>query len=111
MSKAIITNEAILPEQIADWKNQHPRGIYAIEVPESDEPESAIVTGYFRKPSINELGMVAKKDTGLKDVEVIYNTCFLGGHPAFMNDDDVKMAALRQMGSIIKVRNAEIKKL
>jgi len=110
MSKAIITLEEMNADQINDWKEKH-KSVFCIEVP--NEAGDKKLAGYFRKPKIDELGMAtaANKDNPLKATQVIYNTCFLGGHPDFEKDEDIKMAAMSKFGEIIQVREAEIKKL
>lgn len=70
-----------------------------------------ILKGYFRKVGIDELGMVDGQKNKLKGSLILYNTSLLGGHPAFENDEDVKIAALKQMGVVLKQRSAVIKKL
>lgn len=67
------------------------------------------INGYFRKPTISELGMVESKGKIAASV-VIYNTCLLGGHPLFDKDESVKLSAMEQFGSIITKRTATIKK-
>lgn len=108
----IVTTEAIPATQIAEWKEKF-KNIFCIGVPASDEEGADIINGYFRKPSIDELGMAtaANKDNMLKASRTIYNTCFLGGHPDFQKNDDVVMSALNKFSEITKVREAEIKKL
>ena len=110
MSKAILTTEPISGNQIADWKEKH-KNVFQISVPNEDSTEE--LHGYFRKPTIDELALATggNKDNPLKASLVIYNSCLLGGHPAFAEDESVKMAAMSKFGTLMKVREAEIKKL
>src|SRR5689334_16631534 len=111
----LFTTEAIKPEQIADWKTAH-KGIFQISVAGTDQgqPGEGQIHGFFRKPTLDELGMAATaggKDNPMKTSRVLYNTCILGGHPDFENDETVILSALSQFGEIMKTRQAEIKKL
>jgi hypothetical protein len=114
--KRLLTTETIPQAQIDAWKQLH-KDVFAITVPATDEDEGKedgeVLTGYFRKPKLDELGMAAQasRDNALMASQVIYNTCLLGGHPAFNDDEDVVRAALAKFGNVIKTREAQIKKL
>lgn len=113
--KKLLSTEQIPQAQIEAWKQTH-KDVFAISVPASDDDtddKSETLTGYFRKPKLDELGMAAQagRDNALKASQVIYNTCLLGGHPAFADDEDVVRAALGKFGDVIKTREAQIKKL
>lgn len=114
--KRLLTTEPIPQAQIDAWKQLH-KDVFAITVPATDEDEGKedgeVLTGYFRKPKLDELGMAAQasRDNALKASQVIYNTCLLGGPPAFVEDEDVVRAALGKFGNVIKTREAQIKKL
>lgn len=108
--KAILTTEPITAEQIQAWKAKY-KDVFAIDV-EGDTPEET-VTGYFRKPSINEL-TTAQEAAGNSFIKLglaIVNTCLLGGHPSFGDNDEVKRACIEQFKDIIKIRKANLKKL
>lgn len=114
--KKLLSIEAMPQAQIDAWKQTH-KDVFAISVPATDEDsgkeDGEKLTGYFRKPKLDELGMAAQasRDNALKASQVIYNTCLLGGHPAFADDEDVVRAALSKFGDVIKTREAQIKKL
>jgi hypothetical protein len=76
-------------------------------------PSLEVIKGYFRKPSVDELGIASQGNEGapLKVSTIVYNTCLLGGHPDFETDEDVKMAALKQFKGILKGRTASLKKV
>lgn len=114
--KRLLSTETIPQAQIDAWKQTY-KDVFAISVPATDDDavteDMQKLTGYFRKPKLDELGMAAQtgKDNALKASQVIYNTCLLGGHPAFAEDEDVVRAALSKFGDVIKTREAQIKKL
>lgn len=114
--KRLLSTEPIPQAQIDAWKQTY-RDVFAITVPATDEDagkaDGETLTGYFRKPKLDELGMAAQasRDNALKASQVIYNTCLLGGHSAFADDEDVVRAALGKFGDVIKTREAQIKKL
>ena len=111
--KKILSTTPIAQAQIDAWKNESPTGVFAISVPSTDAEDSVHITGYFRKPSIDEIGLATSGNdkTPLKATMVMYNTCLLGGHPEFDTNEDVKRAALSQFKDVLKTRTATITKL
>jgi hypothetical protein len=96
-------------EQIAAWKKKH-GDVFAIVVfGENDENH----TCYVRKPTRNEMGLAAKLSTSnpMKYPEVILNACFLGGDEEIKTDDELFLSAAGQIDKLVKVREAEVKKL
>lgn len=110
--KRTFSTEPVTPEQIASWKADF-KNVFAIDVPGTDEDEAPAITGYFRKPSIAEIGIATQgnEKNPLNSSLMLYNTCLLGGHPDFDTDEEVKRAAISQFKDILKTRTASIKKL
>lgn len=126
--KPIVTTDPISEMQIAEWKEKYPRGIFEIEVACSDEPlirqkeggkegeteeYYEYIKGYFRKPDVTEIGLATQgnEKAPLKIVGIIYNTCFIGGHPDFQSNEDVKLSAYEKMAKLTKKRVSVIKKV
>ena len=110
MAKKLFTEEAIEEAQIEDWKAKYKK-VFAIPVCSEDDDDSPKVTGYFRKPSVDELGLMQQASNKVAAVKILYNTCLLGGHPLFENDEDIMQGAMKQFQTVLKTRYSEIKKL
>jgi len=108
----VFSKDPIEQTTIDEWKGKF-RNVFAVEVPVSDEPGADTITGYVRKPDLEEIGIVTSgnKENPVKAVIVLYNTCLLGGHPSFETDKDVRDAAIKQFEDILKTRQATIKKV
>lgn len=92
------------PEQIEQWKQKH-ASVFALEVGGH--------VCYLRKPNRRELS--AATALGQKDPlqfnEVILENCWLGGSDAIKKDDELFLAASGQLGQLIEVKQAELKKI
>ncbi len=135
MQTKLFTTEQILPAQISDWNAKFGK-IIPIEVATTDEPltrevnipeEERVpdgpttrteeyyeyITGYFRKPTMEEMGIAAQGNEAnkVKITTILYNTCLLGGHPDFEKNQEVITAAMMQMKAITKTRANRLGKL
>jgi hypothetical protein len=92
------------PEQIEEWKKKH-GSIFELTV----EDKSCLV----RKPTLKELS--AASAVGQKDPfafnRVILTNCWLAGDEEIKTNDDYFLAASGQLGAVIEVKEAAIKKL
>lgn len=106
----LLTTEAVTAEQIAEWKAKNPRGVFALPFEKDD---NTVITGYFRKPTITELDQATAgvQNAPLKSMRILYNTCFLGGHPEFKDNEDVVLAGIKAFGEINKTQEIAVKKL
>jgi len=91
-------------EQIQEWKRKY-GDIYSIETGDS--------VCYLRKPDRTTLKAVSA--VGLNDPvrsnEVLLENCWLGGDDTIKTDDEKFFSVSEQLGGIIEIRKAELKKL
>jgi hypothetical protein len=92
------------PEQLAQWKKEH------------EEIFMAEVDGhrcYLKKPNrktLSAAAVVGAKDP-LKYNEIVLKNCWLGGDEEIQTDDRLFLGISGQLGEIIEVAEATIKKL
>jgi len=100
----------ITEAQIKKWKAKYGE-VYAIEVKMDDE--GTIATGYFKKPDLNIISAAAKfaEVDPIKSGTVMLENCWLGGDEDIKLNDEAKLAAIKKLGEIFKVKEAEVKKL
>lgn len=89
-------------EQIAEWKKKN-GAIYQIDV----EDKSCII----RKPNRKDLSYVSATRDPIKLQENLFNQLWVAGDEEIKEDDDLFFAASSQLEDILKVKQAEIKKL
>ena len=89
-------------EQIAEWKKKHGT-IYQIDV----EDKSCII----RKPNRKDLSYVSATKDPIKLQENLLNQLWVAGDEEIREDDDLFFAAANQLEDVLKVKQAEIKKL
>lgn len=96
----------VTEQQIQEWKDKH-KAVYAITVDDK--------TGYVRKPTRKDLSFAMTASSGGKDPikmnEALLNSCWLGGDEEIKNDDDYFLGASEQLGKLLEVKEAELKKL
>jgi hypothetical protein len=95
---------AATAEQIQHWKQQH-GDVYALQV------DNHIC--YLKKPDRRVLSMavsLGSKDP-MKFNEVLLENCWLGGSEAIKTNDELFIAAGGQLGDLIEVKQAELKKI
>lgn len=91
-------------EQIAMWKNLH-RDVYAITIDGS--------IAYLRKPdrtAIKAMASFAQTDP-LRSSEILLENCWLGGDGAIKTDNEKFLSVAAQLGELIELKKAELKKL
>ena len=95
---------AATAEEIAQWKKEH------------DEIFMAEVDGYrcyLKRPNrktLSAAAVVGAKDP-LKYNEIVLKNCWLGGDEEIQTDDKLFLGISGQLGEIIEVAEATIKKL
>ena len=89
-------------EQIAELKKKH-GDLYEISVGE----KSCIV----RKPNRKDLSYVSVVKDPIKMQETLLKQLWLDGDEEILTDDDLFFAACSQLEEVLKVKEAEIKKL
>lgn len=89
-------------EQIAEWKKKHGE-IYRIDV----EGKSCIV----RKPNRRDLSYVSVTKDPIKLQENLFNQIWVAGDEEIKTEDDLFFAATNQLEDLLKVKQADIKKL
>lgn len=90
-------------EQIKAWKEQH-GDLYEITI----EGYSCIL----RKPRRKDLSYISTiKGDPMKMQELLFNQLWVAGDEVIKTDDELFLGATSKMDEIIKVKEAEIKKL
>ena len=89
-------------EQIAELKKKH-GALYEISVGE----KSCIV----RKPNRKDLSYVSVVKDPIKMSETLLNRLWVAGDEEIKTDDSLFMAVVNRMDEVLKVKEAEIKKL
>lgn len=92
----------ITKEQVAEWKKKH-GAIYEISV----EGKSCII----RKPNRKDLSFVSVVKDPIKMQEALLKQLWVDGDEEIMTDDDLFFAACNQLEEVLKVKQADIKKL
>lgn len=102
---------SVTQEQIDQWKEKHTH-VWAITVAdvERELPEK---TGYFRKPTRQELGsaMSAGKSNNIRMAEVLMKNIFLGGDRELIDNDDYFFGAVDKIEPLVEAPQSSIKKL
>lgn len=97
--------------QIATWKNQYKqKNIHEIECEDEDGNKHAV---YVKKPTLELLQMVAnydKQGDSIKGLNVMFNTLKIGGSDEVSNDEEMRMSAIKTLGGLFKVKEAQLKK-
>ena len=93
-------------EQLAAWKKKHGE-LFEIEV----EGKKAIL----KKPSRKDLSYAFAASGSGKDAikfnEAILNNCFVAGNEEIKTDDECFLAVMPHLESLVKIKEAHIKKL
>lgn len=110
----------ITQAQLKSWKDKYGE-VFAIDIPVTDLTKEEIaagkiaeqVTGYFRKPNLQIIGMAAKivDSDPIKAYRHQFDNCWLGGDPLFHSNEEVMYAAMLAVNALFKVRIASIKNL
>lgn len=92
----------VTKEQIKEWKEKHGE-LFQITV----EDKSCIL----RKPNRQDLSYASVVKDPIKMLETLLNRLWVAGDEAIKNDDSLFMAVVNKMDEVLKVKEAEIKKL
>lgn len=97
--------KTITEEQIAQWKQTYKGEVY--EVTADDK------TCYLRKPDRTVLSLAATlgKSDPIKYSEILVEKCWLGGDTEMKTQDEYFFAVAAKAAELVKVKEAEIKKL
>lgn len=85
---------------------------YIHEVITVDDDEQTHAT-YFTKPTLDHLQVLAdyaKKGEEMAGLEILFNTCRVGGSTDVLNDDEMKASAYKALAQLFKRREAVVKK-
>jgi hypothetical protein len=91
-------------EQVAMWKNLH-KAVFTVTVDGS--------VAYLKKPdriTLKAMAACAQSDP-IKVGELLLENCWLGGDETIKTDDEKFLGAVGEMGKLVEVKNAELKKL
>ena len=89
-------------EQVADWKQKHGE-IFELSV----EDKSCIL----RRPNRRDLSFVSVVKDPIKMSETLMKQLWVDGDKEIQERDDLFLAAIPKMEEVIKVKEAQIKKL
>ena len=92
----------VTKEQIKEWKEKYGE-LFQITV----EDKSCIL----RKPNRQDLSYASVVIDPIKMSETLLNRLWVAGDEAIKNDDSLFMAVVNKMDEVLKVKEAEIKKL
>ena len=92
----------VTKEQIKEWKEKHGE-LFQITV----EDKSCIL----RKPNRKDLSYAGVVKDPIKMSEVLLNNLWVAGDEDIKTDDTLFMAVVNKMDEVLKVKEAEIKKL
>ena len=92
----------VTKEQIKEWKEKHGE-LFQITV----EDKSCIL----RKPNRQDLSYASVVKDPIKMSEVLLNNLWVAGDEDIKTDDTLFMAVVNKMDEVLKVKEAEIKKL
>lgn len=87
----------------AELKAKHPEGLFLITV----DGKGCVL----RKPSRKDLSYVSVVKDPIKMTETLVNQLWVDGDEEMRTDDDLFMAMSNKMDEILKVKEAEVKKL
>jgi hypothetical protein len=101
----------ITQNQLEEWKRQYIH-VSLISVPIDDTGET-LVHGYFRKPSLETICLVAMYEEAnkFKCIHIVMENCFLGGDTEFKHNGEVQISAYNQVLPMFRTRAATIKNL
>ena len=95
--------KSITEAQINDWKKKH-EDIYEISVDNKK--------GYFRRPDRSTLSLfLSLQDKPMEANEALARNCFLGGDNALLEQDSLFFAVVSKLSELLKLKDAQIKKL
>jgi hypothetical protein len=89
-------------EQVQEWKKKHGE-LFEISI----DGKSCIL----HKPTRTDLSYVSVVKDPIKMSEVMLKQCWVDGDMEIQEEDDLFMAVVGKMEEVIKVKEAEIKKL
>lgn len=89
-------------EQVAEWKRKH-GDIFELSV----EDKSCIL----RRPNRKDLSYVSVVKDPIKMSETLLKQLWVAGDTEIQEEDDLFLAVIPQMEEVIKVKEAQIKKL
>lgn len=94
--------------QINQWKIRW-KEIYQIEIP----GEEQVYVGYVRKPDLDVLSAASRfsETDPIKAGNIMFENCFLGGDEAIKENDELKLSVIQAISKLVKIREAQIKKL
>lgn len=92
----------VTKEQIEEWKEKHGE-LFQITV----EDKSCIL----RKPNRKDLSYASVVKDPIKMSEVLLNNLWVAGDEDIKKDDTLFMAVVNKMDEVLKVKEAEVKKL
>jgi len=92
----------VTKEQIKEWKAKY-GDLFEVTV----EGKTCIL----RKPNRKDLSYASVVKDLIKVVETLLNRLWLGGDEEIKTDDELFMATVNVMEDVLKVKEAEIKKL
>lgn len=99
--------------QAEKWKKAH-GSVHIVEVDISENQDgSEIVTGYFRKPTLQDMEMAQAASGGarLKASKIVTKNCFLGGDNAVIENDEAMIATIKVVDTLFRQLQANLKKL
>lgn len=94
--------------QINQWKIRW-KEIYQIEIP----TEEQLYVDYVRKPDLDVLSAASRfsETDPIKAGNIMFENCFLGGDEAIKENDELKLSVIQAISKLVKIREAQIKKL
>lgn len=103
MNRQLPTN--VTEEQLQELVRKHGT-VYPVYVKKDDRT----VCGLFKKPDLAIMGAAASAGTNdpVKAGQLIYNSCKLVVDPEMDSDDEVKMAAMNQVGKLFRLLEGEV---
>lgn len=107
--KKIETVGTATPEQIEEWKKEHDNLVYGIIV-KGDGKNHA---GYIKKPNLELMAAAAEGggDNNIRTAVLMLELVWLGGDPQILKNEELKASAMKQVSTLFKIRESEIKKL
>jgi hypothetical protein len=93
------------PEQLQELVRKHGT-VYPVYVTKDDR----VFAGLFKKPNLTIMGAAAAAGTSnpLRTGEVLYTNCKLVADPEMDSDEEVKLAAINQVGKLFRILEAEV---
>jgi hypothetical protein len=95
---------SVTDEQISMWKNLH-GNVFTITVDGS--------VAYLKKPDRSTLKAMAAtvQADPIRSGELLLENCWLGGDETIKTDDEKFLGVIAELGKLVEVKNAELKKL